>query len=560
MPTVFTPSTKTVVIAVPKEKTGNSAANKLADELQRSTMFDWSTIQTDAPTQVFPKGTDLAVIAISADVESQTSNRVPHQPAIAVVPGRIEQEAQLYARLVQLVSQSASRAGVTELFEEVSGARIKLNVASITTAGIDGALAEASASLDEAIRSFTPVVSKSEPLIANARQLLNSYQSTAQSLTAAGDKLSRFARDISSLDATLGDLRDGTELSEDSLSALRPVLLQGRPLAESIAESLNSSGSRNLQLLGSQLNIIVQILGIEADTSSVSNVLNDISAISPEDLSALLGTDVHQETKVSDFLLIAANRLLYFGSSITEARRIFDGAAVLFDGVKTDLSKTRADISAELERFKRVVSKLSQELDAATKQLPDTSQQAVDSTVGIPRMQVWSGHGMVLKETLRAALVIMSGALMIALIADNISSRGVRFRWIAVLFLCSGLSLLTVINMKTYGYIGFALGVAIIAIWAMVELFCLLMMMFGQWGYVVTAALIGLGLVDYTKVPVLEVVENALPSYFLATSLRDATFGLCSGLVMTVAVVAAVGSISTILRYRWKETAVSSTP
>ena len=549
-----TPRMETVVISIPADQSGQSTAAEIADDLQRSTAFDWSIARTANPAAVLPDGSNVAVVSISLDIANQDLSRARQVPVIAIIPGRIAQDAHMYATLVRIVSESASRAGIADLFESISGARIKMNVASLTTAGIDGALAQASASLDQAIGSFSPAMSQFEPLIANAQELLSTLQTTARSLTTVADRLTSFAKEIGTLDATLGDMRDGMQLSEDTLRAFRPTLSQGLPLAESIAESLKGSGSPNLQLLGNQVGIILQLLSIETDNSSLSKVLASISTVSAEDLSQLLAAHVDRETRISDFLLIAARRLRYYETTIDEAGRTLDRAASLFNSARADLPRAKAVLSSEIENFKRLVGELSKQLDAATKQLPDTSHNAADAAVGTGRLQLWSAGGRSVDETLGAATVLLLGAFAIALLTRILFSRSVPTKWLIVVGASLCLGLLTPLNMAVYDRYGLVVGVAMIAAVSMVELFSLLIALFGQWGSVVITAIVALGLVDYGNVSELDNIVDVLPSYYMSTSLREAIQGLSSELVLVLAVLIASGVAASITRRKWTKT------
>jgi hypothetical protein len=552
----FAPHPRLVVMTVPVHQHAHSRATKIVDEIQRSRLFSWSVVRSDNPASILKYGSAVAVVSISSGADSRKQARGPQAQAIAINPRGIEQDAQMYAALVQIVSESASRVGITDLFESVAGARIKLDVASITTAGIDGALTQASSSLDQAVDSFGPVMSQFEPTIAKMRTILNSYQAIARSLNAVADRLTWFAREIGSLNATLGEVEDGLQLSAAALNDLRPTLSQGLPLADSLAESLKNSGSPNVRLLGDQVGIILQLLSIESENSFASEALRGISIVSSADLSRLLGANVEQKTKISDFLLIAAKRLRYFSASIGEAKRTFDGVDALLASAEADLPKTRETLSSELEKFKVIVSKLSKTLDAATSQLPDTSKKAVDAATG--RLRLSGAANMNLKETSGPFVVLLLGALAIALFTDNPRGMSVLLRRIIRLGACLGLGLVALLSIEVYGHFWLVAGVATLIAISMTELCSLLILLLGRWGIALVVALVGITQIDHDKVPGLGTLGNALPSYYVDAGLRDAIYGFGSGLAMIVAILITSGIASSVIRRQWSKSSFAS--
>ena len=108
--------------------------------------------------------------------------------------------------------------------------------------------------------------------------------------------------------------------------------------------------------------------------------------------------------------------------------------------------------------------------------------------------------------------------------------------------------------MAVYDRYGLVVGVAMIAAVSMVELFSLLIALFGQWGSVVITAIVALGLVDYGNVSELDNIVDVLPSYYMSTSLREAIQGLSSELVLVLAVLIASGVAASITRRKWTKT------
>lgn len=247
----------------------------------------------------------------------------------------------------------------------------------------------------------------------------------------------------------------------------------------------------------------------------------------------------------------AASRLRYFGTSIEEAKRTFDGAAALFDSARADLPKAKVAISSQLEKFNVIVSKLSDQLDKATNQLPDTSKQAADAVNGSRHLHLLGGGTSTLDSMLRSTLVVLIGSFATVLLMQNLANAGAWLRRLIFVGACTGTGVLAAAGMDTYGRVVFAVGTATVATVVATQFFALLMALLDRWGPVTAAALIGLCLVHYGQVAERDIVRRFIPSDYLTTILGEATAGSHFALATTVALTALSGFAWWILRRIW---------
>lgn len=535
---------KTIIVALPPDHATSTEADQIVENLRHSSLFDCRVIEATGSSPARPDAFSLAAVSIS-------SSRTGQAPTITIIPGRITSDPQLYAVLVQQVSESATSVGITEVFEAVTGARVKLNVASLTVAGIEGALAQASAALDQAVGGLSPAMRQSGPLISRSRAMLTSYQSTARSLKTGADKLDELARRLATLDVSLGDVRRGAQLSGDELSKLHQVLAQGLPIIRPIDQSLKDSGSPDLQVVATQVDVILQLLDIEADNSAVSDALKTTPQAPPEELSRLLGARVDEGTKIPDFLRLVAARLRYFGTSIEDAKRTFDGAATLFDSAQADLPKAKTAMTAQLDRFKAIVSTLSHQLDTATNQLPDTSADAVDAVSGAGRLQLTGAGTNALSSMLAGAMVLLVSALVIVLAMKNFINASVWYRRLVFVVASAGAGVLTAMTIDYNGRFMVVVAVAAVATAAMTHYFSLQIALLGQWGLATTVVLIGLCLIDRGEIAEHVGATHFVYSTYVNTILMEAAAGTNCSAVATITTTALSGVAWWVLQRKW---------
>jgi hypothetical protein len=550
----------TVFIAMPMNQPKNSTGRRIADDLQQVPGFDWKVVDAKDTALAFQQPSLLAVVAIP-NIDAAASTAQLQNRSISITPAVIEPAAETYAKLVQVVSETASQIGVSDLLLGVSGARIKLNIASITGAGINGALSQASSSLDAAMASFNELILQSEPLIANTGTLLDSFQQSAETMKDIANKLRQIGTEISTLDITLGDVNRDVRFSQNIISELSPLQPQISVVARLVADALSNNENPQLKLLGSEIDHIFALIDTSSRRSPADGLFEDAGLLSMNNLSSLLAVKIDDNTRVADFLLLTAKRLQSVSDSIDGARYAFNRVNSLLDGAKAALPDTKVTLTEKLEEFRRVIQRLIDSINAATRQLPSTSPQISDA-VSKP-IKFKAAHGIAREDLARASTLVLVEALMVVSLSAALRSkeftRGWRMRaFIPLTFL--SLVALVPLTLGSSSYIGAVMAVAGVSLLALAAIFWLLILMLNGWGFIVAVGLILTSLVFSSVVTNVDEVNPAnlvwhlLPSSYITAGLNGAAIsGFDAKLflpMLTLGMSGLIASLVCILRSR----------
>ncbi|TCJ97371.1 hypothetical protein [Nocardia alba] len=424
------PAPAVAIVSTPEPKPDSAAAALIA-ALSSSPTFRWQTRDPDSAGTELAAGSVAAAVVVPFDW-GMRAGEIDRQVTIA--PGNHDLDATTYANLVQEVSAAAATVGVQQLLVGVSAARKNLNSAQFSAALVDAAAGQAGDMLAGAFASVEAIQAQAGPLLADVDSILPALRQLPDSVNQTVDLLTRVATALRDSDLSLGDIRTGATSArahaDSAANAIRESAAardRVREAVEPLATILRSSGLPQAEYLADQLTGLIHLLGGASDAAATAGaqvIGIGADAVSPllDGLSTLLDATVDDTTRVSDVLILAANRLRWLGSILGQSEQLLTGVDSTIDQVTV----MQAEIRTLLTTFKQVTSALVVSIDASSKALPagvdpegarvsvtDPAAASSDPAVG------------------RAIVVTLAGALFIALLFARLA-EGARRRVLAL--------------------------------------------------------------------------------------------------------------------------------
>ncbi|NUS45573.1 MAG: hypothetical protein HOQ24_18010, partial [Mycobacteriaceae bacterium] len=412
------------VAVVANPGNGTTPAAKMVSALTGNQDFDWLVTDADQAAAGMNDGSVLATVTVPDGFGKPGQDADSRR--IAVVPGHTDLDAATYANLVRDVSASAAQVGVGDLLVGVSKARNGLADAQFTAGVIKTAANQAGDAFNNAFGTIDQLMAKAAPMLQSAQGMAATIRQLSGTVNDVSEKLALAATGLRGLNLTIGDIQNGAnalgataDSTAQALTATGPLRTQLRTVLAPIAGALQMSGIPDAQKMATQITSLldlvagpsnpgVQLAGAADGARMLANQLND--------LSGLVGARVTPTTKVSDVFTLGANRLRELGMFMTQGEKMLSEVVGQVGSATGQVPEMKGTIKTQLDQFKTVASQLVSQLNASAAAMPRTSAPNAGAAVSDPVALDESGGNAIGENVTRTVLVLLVGALLIALL------------------------------------------------------------------------------------------------------------------------------------------------
>lgn len=557
-----------VALVVADGLPANAPASRLAASLSGSQDYDWQSGTADQVAKGLSDGSLLAAVTIPAAFGNSASSDNPDSRRVTVMPGRTQLDAGTYAALVQEVSAAAAKLGVNDLLVAISKAKTNLDNAQFTAGVIKAAAGQAGdalqgafGSVDKLVAQATPMLSQAQSMLATIQQISGTVDKVASMLSAAGEGLRGLNLTVADLQNGANAVSHGADATASAVYATGPLRAQVRGIVQPIADALRASGIADAQKMADQLASLITLVGGQSDaqaTAGLTGIHNGAALASAQlnDMSELLNAKVDAHTKLSDVLLLGANRLRELTVFMSQGKDTINQVVGQVSGATGQIPAMKANIQKQLDQFKAVTAQLSNSLVAGNSALPQGGD-ATASAVGDPLLLGnTTTDSPVSDKVMRAVLVLLIGALLIALVRPWVSTRvptsagraAAIVPEVVTAVFALGLAAVDLPVLGSVPRLDAAFALLALSSLALVALAVAMLRLLGDkigivsWVCIIGAAAIFSGGLHAGHGAAVSTIHRLLPSSYAATGLSDAaTSGINSGLLLPIAVLAALG-------------------
>lgn len=138
-------------------------------------------------------------------------------------------------------------------------------------------------------------------------------------LSGLADRLAAMA--ARPVDATLGDVRAGTDMNDASVKAFSPFMPQIQGIAATASTAMATSPSAEVRAIGDRIGVVMRLLTADSQLSG------DTAIMSADELSQMFNAPISDSTTLSDFMSISASRVRSIVSTFTQASNRLDQMA-----------------------------------------------------------------------------------------------------------------------------------------------------------------------------------------------------------------------------------------
>ncbi|MBH0781582.1 YhgE/Pip domain-containing protein [Nocardia bovistercoris] len=441
-------SRPTVAIVKPAKAAPDSAGAKLATALTADSGYRWEVTSATEAASGLADRTVFAAVTIpdafaTGGARPGAGGGKPSASAdtrVSVLPSGDAADPD-YTRLEQAVAAASVRAGIEGLLVSVSKARTNLNVAALTAAGLKAAALNADGTVNEVLNSVKQLFGQTDPLVAQAENLvaaMNQYSTLLDELTG---RLSTFADGMRGVTVTLGDLQSGVSTAQSGLDAVN-TMLEATATARAelgavlrpIVDVLRASGLPDGQRVGDQLSGILTMVNGSSDgqiTDGIGTLEIGAQVLDSQlqDMSQLLGRPVDARTTVVELLDLAVARLGEIRGLLRDGDTTINQVMVQLDAAQQLMPTMEGQIREQLEQLKAVTAQLVISLNTGVNGLPDTSPATAERLSNGPVTAAAQADPGPNVDLLRAMSALLLGGLAIALARPVLAERLERGGW-----------------------------------------------------------------------------------------------------------------------------------